>query len=294
MRSKAVVALMGLLISPAAMAQVGKGTELWDWSKPSRHHSAVVKVQVETPGTNGAKASGSGVVVRFERVSPLPAGEAYCLTAAHVLETMFAKAEPKQGAPDSTTPTKSDASKQDGSKPKEGETKPAPKPETSSVVVGPTPLISVYYRSGEVSRKCKLIAIDEKRDVALLRVALPRGTKPVRVAKNGIKRGEALEFAGFGGGSDVKKPRHFHAFASAPTTKDLIYADTPLLPGDSGGAVFNEDKEVVGVISGGWIWWQGGVRNQVGQRVPATWPARACNVQPIQQLRRTRKANRRR
>ena len=57
-----------------------------------------------------------------------------------------------------------------------------------------------------------------------------------------------------------------------------------LLPGDSGGPVFNERQEVVGVISGGWFWWDGGVTNSGGSIIQATWPARACNVSVIQKL----------
>lgn len=278
---------MSLCLSSSCFAQVGKGSEFWDWSKAGKHHSAVVKVEVTQPGAPGSGATGSGVVVRFERTSPLPAGQAYCLTAAHVLETALGKSITKTGV----APPKSDGQSEPASKPDD---KKDSTESTKKTVVPSSAVISVFYRSGEISRKSKIIAIDEKRDVALLRVAVPKGTKPVRVASKAIKPGEALEFIGFGGGSDVKKPRHFNAFASAPTTGDLIFADTPLLPGDSGGAVFNEKKEVVGVISGGWIWWQGGVRNQVGQDIPATWPARACNVAPIRQLRPARLRRRRR
>ncbi len=288
MRSTFAVTVLGLCLSPSCVAQVGKDSVHWDWSKPAKHHGAVVKVEVAQPGATSGGATGSGVIVRFERVSALPAGQAYCLTAAHVLESALGKSITKNGV----APPNQPGSKDEPKKP--GETRAPAEKKSSTKAVLPAPVISVFYRSGEVSRKSQIVAIDEKRDVALLRVAVPKGTKPVRVASKAIKPGESLEFIGFGGGSDVKKPRHFNAFASAPTTGDLIYADTPLLPGDSGGAVFNEKKEVVGVISGGWIWWQGGIRNKVGQNIPATWPARACNVAPIRQLRPARARRRRR
>lgn len=263
-----------ILTTTSTFGQVGKNTELWEWSKPARHHNAVVKVQIEEPGTPGPHASASGVVVKFDRLSELPAGEAYCLTAAHVLESVLPKTDKKSEQADGKNQS---SGKDDNYEP---------------IVVKPKEQISVLYRTGEVSRRCQIVAVDEKRDVALLRVAIPKSTKPARIATESIKHGELLEFTGFGGGSSIKAPRHFNSQASAPTTPDLIYADTTLLPGDSGGAVFNEKREVVGVISGGWIWWQGGVQGPVGQTVPTTWPARACNVGPIRQLR-PRKAKRR-
>jgi hypothetical protein len=48
--------------------------------------------------------------------------------------------------------------------------------------------------------------------------------------------------------------------------------------------VFNSKKEVVGVISGGWFWWDGGVKAADGNALNATWPARASNLNPIQLL----------
>ena len=285
-----LVAVVYVTLAPAAFGQAGKGSDLWDWTKPAKHHDSVVKVQIEGTDERGARASATGVVVRFERVSKLPAGEAYCLTAAHVIESAMPRPETK---PPSTTkeepkkPATGGAGKSSGSSPAIIDLNKPVAP------LKPTANISVYYRTGEISRKCQVVAVDEKRDVALLRVALPKGKKPARVAANPIKPGDSLEFAGLGGGSSVKKPRHFNAQASAPTTSQLIFADAPLLPGDSGGAVFNKKREVVGIISGGWIWWEGGVRSTNGQNIPATWPARACNLTPIRQLHRARKANRR-
>ena len=277
-------------IAPAAFGQAGKGSDLWDWTKPAKHHDSVVKVQIEGTDERGARASATGVVVRFERISKLPNGEAYCLTAAHVIESVLPKPETKpqpKAKEDSMKPATDGSDKPSGSSPTIIDLNKPIAP------LKPTANISVYYRTGEVSRKCQVVAVDEQRDVALLRVALPKGKKPARVAANPIKPGDSLEFAGLGGGSSVKKPRHFNAQASAPTTSQLIFADAPLLPGDSGGAVFNKKREVVGIISGGWIWWEGGVRSTNGQNIPATWPARACNLTPIRQLHRARKANRR-
>jgi S1-C subfamily serine protease len=268
-----LVILMTLSLSQTAIAQVGKGNPLWKWTKPAEHHNAVVKVQIETRAERTAKALATGVVVDFDKAPALPKGEAYCLTAAHVIESAIEKVKKAEAT---TTSMQSESV-----------------PVVRAALVKPTREIAVYYRSGQVSRNCKVISINEDLDVALLRVALPTGHSPVKIAENEIKPGDLLEFAGLGGGSDVTKPRHFNAYASAPTTDNQIFADATLLPGDSGGAVFNGNQEVVGIISGGWIWWEGNIKNGGGHKVPATWPARACNLVPIRGLQRNRKMARR-
>ena len=65
---------------------------------------------------------------------------------------------------------------------------------------------------------------------------------------------------------------------------EKIFADVPLLPGDSGGPVFNSNREVVGVISGGWFWYDAGVKLPNGSKIRPTWPARASNIDPIRVL----------
>ena len=145
--------------------------------------------------------------------------------------------------------------------------------------------IKVSYRNGRRSKGCKVVQYNEEKDVALLWVWVPDGIEAAKLATKPIERGNQLEFAGLGGGSDLKCCiRHFSAVASSPSTLEKIFADVPLLPGDSGGPVFNEDHEVVGIISGGWFWWDSGIKTDSGFDIRTTWPARASNVGPIQTL----------
>ena len=145
--------------------------------------------------------------------------------------------------------------------------------------------ITVTYRDGIVSRKCWVLEFDERLDVAIVQVRVPDGIIPAKLAGVPVRRGARLELAGLGGSSQLSSHlRHFSARASQPTNNNQIFCDVPLLPGDSGGPVFNEDHEVVGVISGGWFWWDGGITTDRGLPINATWPARACNAAVIQQL----------
>ncbi len=148
------------------------------------------------------------------------------------------------------------------------------------------PDIRVGYRTGVRSRNCKVVDYDEDKDVALIWAWIPGDIPAATMATTPITPGNTLEFAGLGGGSDLKCCiRHFSAIASSPSSLEKIFADVPLLPGDSGGPVFNENHEVVGIISGGWFWFDSGLQTETNsKKIPTTWPARACNVGPIQQL----------
>jgi serine protease Do len=147
--------------------------------------------------------------------------------------------------------------------------------------------IEVKYKNGRVSEKALIVEFDKKRDVAMLWVWVPAGIKPAVIAARPAGAGDRLEFSGLGGGSKLDCCiRHFSANASAPTTADEILSDVPLLPGDSGGPVFNDRHELVGIISGGWFWWDGGIRTDAGNAISVTWPGRACNVAVIKRVRK--------
>ena len=144
--------------------------------------------------------------------------------------------------------------------------------------------IKVVYRNGKRAKRCKVVSSNKDSDIALLKVWVPAGVQPVAISKQAAVKGSALEFCGLGGGSELKSLRHFRSESSSPTSMGLIFASVPLLPGDSGGPVFDKQGSVVGIISGGWFWFDGGVKNAKGSTVSVTWPARACNLDPISEL----------
>ena len=121
--------------------------------------------------------------------------------------------------------------------------------------------------------------------MALLWVWVPEGIKPVGIGEE-VAHKDLLEYAGLGGGSELECcVRHFSSKASAPTSKSTIFSNASLIGGDSGGPVFNGNKEVVGIVSGGWFWF-GELKDANDNKIRITWPARACNVGPIKRLLR--------
>jgi hypothetical protein len=138
--------------------------------------------------------------------------------------------------------------------------------------------IKVHYRDGRISKGCQVVAFDAEYDAALLWVWVPANLNAATVAKQPVAGRDTIEICGLGGNSKLKCClRSFKAIAALPTTEHQLYADVSLLPGDSGGPVFNTKGQVVGVISGGWFWWDARVRDKSGGHVMATWPARAAN-----------------
>ena len=145
--------------------------------------------------------------------------------------------------------------------------------------------IKVTYRNKRRARGCQVVEHEEAKDVALLWVWVPKGVEPAELATASVTRGDKLELVGLGGGTKLADcVRCFRSEASPPSTIEKIFADVPLLPGDSGGPVFNSKHQVVGIISGGWFWWDSGLKTDSGAYIRTTWPARASNVGPLQSM----------
>ncbi|NND98265.1 MAG: trypsin-like peptidase domain-containing protein [Pirellulaceae bacterium] len=145
--------------------------------------------------------------------------------------------------------------------------------------------IKLRYRNGRTVSHCKVVKSDPQSDIALLWVWVPADVRPVRIADREARPNDWLEFAGLGGASDPACClRTFSSKASVPTNEDILFADVSLLPGDSGGPVFNDHRELVGIISGGWMWWDGKIVTAQGNPISATWPARAANVSVIKKM----------
>ena len=145
--------------------------------------------------------------------------------------------------------------------------------------------IRIVYRNGKIARKSRIVEHDEELDVAVLWTWIPKDIPAAKVATSSVGRDEILEFSGLGGGSKLDCClRHFESRSAEPTNEQQIFANVSLLPGDSGGPIFNQRQELVGVISGGWFWYYKGVTDETGAPVKSTWPARAANASVIHGL----------
>lgn len=148
--------------------------------------------------------------------------------------------------------------------------------------------IRVQYSNDkrDIASECSVVRRDRDLDVAVLWVWIPKNVEPARLATRRAKPGDPVEFVGLGGKSSLDQGlRHFDGKASAPTKGDFIYADQALLPGDSGGPIFDRRGRLLGVISGGWFWWSHDkIKTDYDQPLRATWPARGSNLIPLAKL----------
>ncbi len=144
--------------------------------------------------------------------------------------------------------------------------------------------VRISFFNGQTVENCQIIQADESVDLALIQLTVPHEVPASRPSASVTKNGDAIEIVGLGGGSQLARLRSFSTKASAPTNETQIFADVTLLPGDSGGAVFDPEGQVVGIVSGGWFWFDAGIRTTEGQFVQATWPARASNATALRTL----------
>lgn len=320
MRTPAISIILALFLACSmhcnARGQVGRDTKLWAWTAPAKHHQAIVKISI-------GDASATGILIDVLRDRPLGKGyEGLCLTAYHVVEKKKAaggdivkrkNAVPRKyvidGNPiiETNNIVDSDVYRHDDVFENDSFFEPHPIIERDRIFEGDEiiqgdeifegardhstnttekkPTIKVKYRNGRGGRKSRVLRFNKELDVAILSVWVPEGVLPAKLASTDAQSSDALEFAGLGGNSNLECClRHFSATASHPTNEDELFADVALLPGDSGGPVFNDRQEIVGIISGGWFWWDGGVTTSGGSSIHTTWPARACNLSAIQKL----------
>jgi hypothetical protein len=115
--------------------------------------------------------------------------------------------------------------------------------------------VKVVFREGTPSY-CKILAINSEMDIAILSAYVPKDLKPYKIAKRGLRPQEKLTIMGLGGDRDPKNLfeniRCFDDIAAPACNKNWVLSDCVVIPGDSGGPIFNEDMEIVGVVMCGW------------------------------------------
>ena len=144
--------------------------------------------------------------------------------------------------------------------------------------------IGIEYQNGRRAKNCLVVAHSESYDTAIIKGWAYSGATVAKVAQKDAVPEDYVEYAGFGGNGDLdnkSKLRHFHCVSSAPTCQNCVFSNAPLVPGDSGGGVFNKNHELLGVISGGWFWFESDIKKFNDPQNPTikiTWPARCNNT----------------
>ena len=101
----------------------------------------------------------------------------------------------------------------------------------------------------------EVIAKDDERDMALLKIALPASTtaKPLAVAPGDVGRGDAVAAFGFPLsttlGSGLKFTQGVISALPDPTNQDMYLLDLRVNPGNSGGPLCDSRGNVVGMIT---------------------------------------------
>lgn len=121
-----------------------------------------------------------------------------------------------------------------------------------------------YYLKTATRFKGKVLGVDAKRDLSLIQVdSLPKGTIALRLADDSGQPGEDLHLIGNPAASGamwnyttgtlraVYQKRFTYKNTSHEVDAFVGETQLPANPGDSGGAVFNDRGEVLGVHSGG-------------------------------------------
>lgn len=124
-----------------------------------------------------------------------------------------------------------------------------------------------------------LIYMDQGRDVAIIECLVPEQYSAVRVAEVYPEDGDALVGVGLGGSTPVitdrDSIRRFKVTCSEMTGRDWIRADECLIPGDSGGPLFNSDGELVGLHCMGHESFSKPFQDRV------VWPAIFCGTRSL-------------
>ncbi len=257
-------ALLFSLFATFSYAQVGSDTDHWNWVEAKDYHKSMVKINVpcnidrnrdgnwDDYDLDGVadllSAMGTGTVIHIDKSKVITSKSGVKGYIGYVI--------------------------------------------TAAHVIGNMPYeaprniidIEVEYQNHEKAVKSEVIYRNTLADCAIIKCWVPENVPAAKLAQEHAKPNDYLEFVGLGGRSPVEKPRRFHGHASIVSDGDELFShDVLFVPGDSGGSVFNKDGELVGVISGGWFWWDGVESPSYGP-IQTTWPAKSCGLDPMKSM----------
>lgn len=122
----------------------------------------------------------------------------------------------------------------------------------------------------------EVVEVDPENDCALMRIYVDYRAKPFSVASYTPRNGERVRVAGFPMGQHLRD--RYTKLVSA--TDDEIHFKADSISGESGSPIFNDNGEVIGVLSGGDIQ-ETDQHGRVVRRIPGTL---GCGPGPIRNL----------
>lgn len=141
----------------------------------------------------------------------------------------------------------------------------------------PGTLFELVYSSGRRCKTARVLARDPENDLAALLTWSPDDVAPITIADRPQLNRPATV---------IGWPGHWPGcqLSRSATTRhtendgDYLWTDATVYPGDSGGAILDEQGQLIGIVSGGLEW-----MDSTDGSTP-TWPLRSGTVQPIRKL----------
>lgn len=133
--------------------------------------------------------------------------------------------------------------------------------------------VKIEYQNGRTCSSAFPVFLDPDNDMAIVRTWVPTDHPVCNLSED--PDGE-LCMVGYPFGKLKQAKGNFLRLFVAPETSTL-YSDIPCNPGYSGGGLF-KGKDLVGVVSGGWFWYN----TEVGGKTElTTWPLKTCSMAPV-------------
>ena len=131
-----------------------------------------------------------------------------------------------------------------------------------------------------------------KGDIAILTTYVPKHVPSIKInndALESLSEDDTVYLMGYGHSEeeelDIESPRYFVGKFKHHNSETMA-VDALVTGGDSGGAILNQNGELLGIISGGSAWYNRKIMaNGKEKTVKFTWPTRAGHVRLLHKMR---------
>ena len=150
----------------------------------------------------------------------------------------------------------------------------------------------MYQGGGEHSAEVEVSVDFHKGDIAILTTYVPKHVPSIKInndALESLSEDDTVYLMGYGHSEeeelDIESPRYFVGKFKHQNS-DTMAVDALVTGGDSGGAILNQNGELLGIISGGSAWYNRKIMaNDKEKTVKFTWPTRAGHVRLLHKMR---------